>query len=352
MSIKQTATAAPHAPSPAAGSRAAQAGPCSRRRGWVPVRRCIITASLPLRSAFSRGLEVAFFGRDAVRKSHVGFGDETGGCSHPSLAEGDVGSQASLATGAVVMANYLPKSSPRFSAATLPCPGVPPSPRVSLQPPATSATPLAWMEGALDNNIFLMCLQQQPKSLAFPGIVFQSNAHTLTKGKSKARMLFLQTQTPTEILACWRRGHTGLVPCLCSSHVPMLCSPRLHLKQPVCLGQSSSLPAWSSTIPGALPADRLQLLAAGSCLLTQSTFLLVKDKNQIPARSHQRDPSGCLFCRTTRCVSSPGSVSIGKSNPSQSGASRSLGKGVVPDRTLPTHPCKPPLGRCPHSTTV
>lgn len=52
------------------------------------------------------------------------------------------------------------------------------------------------------------------------------------------------------------------------------------------------------------------------------------------------------------CVSSPGSVTIGKSNPSQSGASCSLREGVVPDRTLPTHPCKPPLGRCPHSTTV
>lgn len=139
----------------------------------------------------------------------MGFGDETGGCSHPSLAEEDVGSQASLGIGAVVMADYLPKSSPGFSAATLPCPGVPLSPPISLQSPATSATPLAWMEGSTYNNIFLMCLQQQPKSLAFPGIAFQSNAHTLTKGKSKTRVLFLQTQTPTELLACWKRGHTG-----------------------------------------------------------------------------------------------------------------------------------------------
>lgn len=164
------------------------------------MRRCIITASLPSRSVFSRGLEVAFFGRDAGRKSHVGFGDETGGCSHPSLA-GDVGGQASLATGAVVIADYLPKSSPGFSAATLPCPGVPLSP-CRLQPPPQHLLP-AW-RGALDNNIFLMCLQQQPKSSAFPGIAFQSNAHTLTKGKSKTRVLFLQTQTPTELLACWR----------------------------------------------------------------------------------------------------------------------------------------------------
>lgn len=72
----------------------------------------------------------------------MGFGDETGGCSHPSLAE-DVGSQASLAMGGVVMAGYLPKSFPGFSAATLPCPGVPLSPPISLQSPATSATPLA-----------------------------------------------------------------------------------------------------------------------------------------------------------------------------------------------------------------
>lgn len=129
----------------------------------------------------------------------MGFGDETGSCSHLSPAERDVGGQASLAMGAVMVGDYLPKSSPGFSAATLPCPGVPLSP-CSLQPPLQHLSP--GRRGALDNNIFLMCLQQQPKSWAFPGIAFQSNAHTLTKGKSKTRVLFLQTQTPTEVLAC------------------------------------------------------------------------------------------------------------------------------------------------------
>lgn len=76
------------------------------------MRRCIITVSLPLHSVFSCGLEVAFFGRDAGRKSHVGFGDETGSCSHPSPAERDVGGQASLATGAVVMADYCQRAPP------------------------------------------------------------------------------------------------------------------------------------------------------------------------------------------------------------------------------------------------
>lgn len=65
-----------------------QVGPSSHRRRVVSVRRCILTTSPLLHSAFSHGLEVAFFGKEASRKVHVGFGDETGGCHHPSLAAG------------------------------------------------------------------------------------------------------------------------------------------------------------------------------------------------------------------------------------------------------------------------
>lgn len=81
--------------------------------------------------------------------------------------------QASLAMDAVVMADHVPKSFPGFSAATLPCPGVPqlPLPPCSLRPPPQHHSP--WDGGALDDNIFLMFLKQQPTSQAFPGIAFQ-----------------------------------------------------------------------------------------------------------------------------------------------------------------------------------
>lgn len=108
--------------------------------------------------------------------------------------------QASLAVGAVAMAEHTPKNLPKFSAATLPCPGV-----SQLCSNALCSAPLC-----PGNNTFLMCLKQQPKCQAFLGIAFQQNPCTLTKGQSKMTVLFLQT--PTEIPAhsgCWRQEQVG-----------------------------------------------------------------------------------------------------------------------------------------------
>lgn len=138
----------------------------------------------------------------------MGFGDETGGCRHPSPAAGRSW-QDRPAWPWVLLCWQTTCQRVPLAPLLPPClaQGCPSSPCLPAASSHLHSTALPGRRGALDNNIFLMCLKQ-PKSQAFPGIAFQRDPRPLTKGQSKA-VLFLQMQTPTEIPAFSGRRQAG-----------------------------------------------------------------------------------------------------------------------------------------------
>lgn len=156
-----------------------------------------------------RGLEVAFFGREASRRAHVGCGDETGG-----------GRRRRCDCGAC--------------AKELPWPPLPSCLAWGL--PSLPTAPLHQDRGSyLTITPSLCAWNSQPKSQAFPGLAFQRTPGTLTKGRDEKSVLFLQMQIPAESPACSRHrggcGQAGAVSA-CLSPIPSSAHPAVTTPSP------------------------------------------------------------------------------------------------------------------------
>lgn len=240
----------------------------------------------------------------------MGFGDETGGCRHPSPAAGRSW-QARPAWPWVLLCWQTTCQRVPLAPLLPPClaQGSPSSPCLPTASSHLRSTTLLGQRRALDNNIFLMCLKQ-PKSQAFPGIAFQRDPHPLTKGQSKA-VLFLQTQTPTEIPAfsgCWRWGQAGwchscMAPTSPSSAHRDVTSQFAWDGSPVSRLGSSISP--STVLPRAAPARRLRLLAAGPCLLCHLPLCTAVFLSFSPTVASWVIPSACKGQGPNPCLVSP-----------------------------------------------